>query len=629
MASETILVIDDSADIRDLLVSYILRPNGYATLQAANGAEGLALARQHRPALIVSDFAMPELNGLELAETLQRENLEIPFILITAEGSEAVARRALRAGVVDYFPKPFEAEEVLRSIRQALQRAQTRDALQRQVSELETLLNVGRTLTPMATLEGVLTTVIETAVTLTQAEESSLLLLDETTGELFMRAAKNFDEQFARAFRIKSSDSMAGEVIRTGQPYMLDAHSPHKIKTSYLVHALLYVPLRLNGRVIGVLGVDNRLAGRHFTEHDQRVLGVLSDYAAIAIGNAQLYARTEAERDKLETILKETEDGVMVADPNNQIIFMNPAARAAFKVNEADMEKRPLSALIGNTEMQDLFGGDGRRTEVPLEDGRVFHAHLTPIKGVGRAVIMQDITHLKQLDRIKSDFVTAVSHDLRSPLTAILAYVELIGRAGPVNEQQTEFIHRIQNSVQSITRLITDLLDLGRIEAGFDAQKEPTFPGLIVQFAVDGFRQQVADKHQVLELDFPDNLPRVFANPPRLRQLISNLIENALKYTPEGGTITIHAHAESEQVVIMVKDTGIGIPAPDQPYIFDKFYRASNSRTAYDGTGLGLSIVKSIAENHHGRIWVESTTGMGTTFTVVLPQFKEKMEGKG
>jgi two-component system NtrC family sensor kinase len=303
--------------------------------------------------------------------------------------------------------------------------------------------------------------------------------------------------------------------------------------------------------------------------------------------------------------------------------LINPTARAAFGINGGDPSGRTLEEVIAQPEVRELFARASRRGEVALEDGRVFNAHLTPIAGVGRALVMQDITHLKELDRIKSEFVTTVSHDLRSPLTAILGYVELIGRVGPVSDQQAEFIRRIQFSVQAITSLITDLLDLGRIEAGFDTQKEVTHLPLVLRYAVDGSRPRTEAKHLIVVVDVPDDLPPVLANPPRLRQVAANLIENAINYTPEGGTVTVKARSDDGQLVISVSDTGIGIPLADQPYVFDKFYRAANARDDYTGTGLGLSIVKSIVENHNGRIWVDSKPGAGTTFTVMLPQHRE------
>jgi signal transduction histidine kinase/DNA-binding response OmpR family regulator len=635
MASEKILVVDDSRDTRDMIANYILAPNGYTTLVADNGLSALEIARISAPDLIVADMRMPEMNGLELAQIILRENLGIPIIIVTAEGSEAVARDALRSGVADYINKPFAPDELLGAVRRTLDKvaaerdlarvqselASAHQAALRRLKELETLAGVGREVTSVLDLDQVLTRLVEAAVNLTGAEEGSLLLQDEHTGELTMRASKNFEDGFVRAFRLRSADSLAGYVIRSGESVLLDQDSPQKIKTAYLVHSLVYVPLRSRDGIIGVLGVDNRRAGRAFTRHDQRLLQALGDYASIALENANLYARTERERAQLETILRETEDGVIVVDMQDRLIILNPTARTAFGISGDDYAGQEYSNHIRSLEVRELFTGKSRRAEVALDDGRVFNAHLTPIAGVGRAVVLQDITHLKKLDRIKSDFVTTVSHDLRSPLTAILGYVELIARSGAVNDQQAEFIRRVQFSVQSLNSLINDLLDLGRIDAGFDSQKEPTHLGLVVRFAVEGLRQQADAKRQTLTINVADDLPTVFGNPPRLRQMLTNLLDNAVKYTPEGGEIRVDARRENDLVLLTVSDAGIGVPPADQPYIFDKFYRATNSRQDYTGTGLGLSIVKSIVENHDGRIWLDSRPGAGSTFTVVLPQY--------
>lgn len=635
-----ILVIDDGREVRDFLVKYVLAPRGFEVLVAEDGEQGLAMARQFAPDLIIADHNMPGRSGLEVFAGLRAEGRDIPTILMTAQGSETLAKEAVEAGVSAYIVKPFETDEMLAAIGRALRDAQRRRETARlagelqsanagltsRLRELEALTNIGQAITAQLELDTVLGKVIEAAVSLTGAEEGSLLLLDEKTSELTMRAAKNFDDEFVRTFRLRSEDSLAGQVIRTGLPFLLDESAPQKIKTTYLVHSLIYVPLRVHGRVIGVLGVDNRRTRRSFSDHEQRLMLALADYAAVAVENARAYSNTEAERNKLDTILRQTEDGVIVVDREKRVILINPTARAAFGLNGADVTGRPAAEVIQHPEVRDLLArasGDGkaRRREVPLEDGRVFNAHLTEIDGVGQAVVMQDITHLKELDRIKSEFVTTVSHDLRSPLTAILGYVELLSRAGPVNEQQAEFIRRVRFSVQAITTLISDLLDLGRIEAGFDTQKEPTQFSMLVRNAVDGLMSRAEQRRIRMNVDIPPSTVPVLGNPVRLRQMAANLIDNAVKYTPEGGTATVKVRDESDQVIFTVSDTGVGIAPADQPYIFDKFYRARNVKDSdIPGTGLGLSIVKSIVENHGGRVWVDSKLGYGTTFVVVLPK---------
>jgi two-component system NtrC family sensor kinase len=460
-------------------------------------------------------------------------------------------------------------------------------------------------------------------VDLTGAEEGSLLLPDEATGELYMRAARNFQEDFVHTFRIPVQDSLPGQVLQTAQPVVMDQSVPKKIKTAYLVSSLMYVPIRFKDRAIGVLGVDNRHSGHPFSEDQLIMVSALADYAAIAIENAHLFERSEVERQKLETILTSVGDGVLVVDQENRLLLINPVARQAFGLDEADLANMPIQEVIHQPELLDILNEEHSdspfQTEITLEDGRVLNAQVTTIPEIGVSVTTQDITHLKELDRIKSDFVNTVSHDLRSPLTAILGYVELIERVGFVNTQQLEFIRRIQYSVQNITALINDLLDLGRIEAGFDTRKEVVPLAAIIQYAVEGFKNRAVEKEQEFEIDVSADLPQVLGNPIRLRQMISNLIGNAVKYTPAGGKVRVKAQAEENQIIFQVSDNGPGIPVADQPYIFDKFYRGSNVATEISGTGLGLAIVKSIVENHQGRIWVESTIKHGSTFTVVLP----------
>jgi two-component system NtrC family sensor kinase len=244
---------------------------------------------------------------------------------------------------------------------------------------------------------------------------------------------------------------------------------------------------------------------------------------------------------------------------------------------------------------------------------------ISPIPQVGIVFTMSDITNLKKLDRIKTDFVHTVAHDLRSPLTAILGYVELIERAGTINDLQKDFIRRVQVSVHNITSLVDDLLDLGRIESGFDSRKEALLLDQIIQYSVDSFKKRIGEKNHQLQINLPTPYPPLFGNPVQMRQMVDHLLENAIKYTPNGGTITISSVVEKNQIILRFGDSGIGVPALDLPYIFDKFYRASNAGNEVTGTGLGLAIVKSIVENHSGRIWIDSTPGKGTTFTIVLP----------
>jgi two-component system phosphate regulon sensor histidine kinase PhoR len=316
-------------------------------------------------------------------------------------------------------------------------------------------------------------------------------------------------------------------------------------------------------------------------------------------------------------------DGIILTDEEGRLVYINQVAQEIFQIKEGMSLGKPAISVITQTNfialMEDSLSETFRQDEITLPDERVFNAHLSRIPGKGAVIILQDISRLMKINRIKSEFVTNVAHDLRSPLTAILGYTELIDRVGPINGQQREFIRRIQFSINNITNLINDLLDLGRIEAGFDIKREIISARYIIRQVMEGFVSLIEEKQQTIHLELDDQLPGLLGNPIRLRQMLGNLIGNAVKYTPPGGQIWLRARSEANMLILQVEDTGPGIPSKEQPHVFNRFYRGTNIPADAPGTGLGLAIVKSIAENHQGRVWVDSTVGGGSNFTVVLP----------
>ena len=639
MANERVLVVDDSPENRSFIANYVLEPNGYQPLTASDGERGLELALQESPDLILLDLQMPKMDGVQVLEALHDKGSDIPVILMTFHGSEELAVQVFRMGVKDYVIKPFEVDELLAVMERALTEVRLRrerDALTQQlirvnrqlergVEELNTLYKIGKSVTALLDLGQLLNRLVEAAVYISSAEEGFLLLVDDETNELYVRAAQGIEEKTSRNLRLKVQDSLAGQVVRTGKPVTVGG-KVLKIQTAYLVKALINVPITVQDRVVGVLGVDNKVSDKPFGPHELEMLSALADYAAIAIENARLFGVVEEERRKLEAVLANTEDAVILLEEGDagRVMLANRATRQAFNI-AGDVMGRPLAETIHSESLLDLFhrarvGAQSTHAEIPLPDGRTLNAHVTPIRGVGQVAVMQDITHLKELDRMKSEFVSTVSHDLRSPLTSVKGFADLLPVAGPLNEQQQDFLGKIQRGVGTITELISDLLDLGRIEAGVNLEMERCDLGLIVEKAMTSLDSQANLKKQSLHWHIAPGLPPVLGNPLRLGQAVSNLVGNATKYTPEGGQISVSVTKKDGQIVLTVEDNGFGIPSADLPYVFDKFYRVHAKETEdIVGSGLGLSIVKSIVEKHQGRIWVRSQAGMGSTFTFVLP----------
>jgi two-component system NtrC family sensor kinase len=640
LPADRLLVIDDSRETRDFLEEFLVF-QGYTVLTAKDGEEGLHRALHDGPDVILLDMQMPKMTGIEVIEALNREGRDIPVIFLTAYGSEELAVQAIRAGARDYVPKPCEPQVIQASVERALrdvhlrkehnrltaQLSQANEALQRQLQELNAINAIGKSVTSLLDLGQVLTRVVEAATFLARAEEGSLMLLDGASGELYLRATKNVDEKVARGLRIRVDDSLAGRVVSTGRPVLLSGEGLTKIATTYLVKSLLMVPLQASdGRAIGVLVVANQVSSQAFEDHDLRLLTAMANYATTAIHNASLVESLQSEKNKSETVLRETNEAVLVVDDTERVLLCNRAAHSAFDLAEGSVIGHSLSAVLPNQELTGLLArhqkaGIPVQAELALDDGRTLHASVSTINGVGLAIVMHDITHLKEVDRIKSEFVSAISHDLRTPLTTIQGYVDLLPRAGPLNQRQQEFLTRVQRSLSSVSDLVSDLLDITRIETGADIDMVPTDLKAIMEEVVLELTSEIEAKQHDIQAHLPESLSPIMGNPRRLRQVISNLVGNAIKYTPMNGVIELEASEGEDHVVVAVRDNGLGIPAADQPYVFDKFFRVDQPETRdIPGTGLGLAIVKSVVEGHGGRVWVESEPGQGSAFTLLLPK---------
>ena len=635
MSNKDLVLLAMEASVTLDLLDRALHAAGYDLVIAKTVAGYEKALNDTIPSILLIAENLEDKTGMELARSTLERFPTMPIIFYASSYNPDMVLEAMRAGLSDVIFPPLKIDAIVRAVKHSQKHSQqmgdwvrrevkrSTASLETRVNELDTLVKLSQSINASLDLDSVLTSVVTAAVELTGSEEGSLLMLDEHTHELYMRAGKNYEEGYVRTFRLPVKDSMAGQVIETGEPISFCKDSPNKIKTSYLVYSLIYVPLTFNGKVTGVLGVDNRMAKRPFTQHHELLMKVLADFAVIAIHNAQLYAESERERAKLETTIANLQDGVILLDNDNRILLINPVAKSAFGLGLRDFTNYPVLEAITNSEFKSLLTSATdnplKPYEIAFEDGRVFNTLYSPIRNIGAVITLEDISHFKMLNRLKSDFIHTISHDLRSPLTTIIGYIDLLGRVGTLNEQQKDFVAHVQTSARHISAMVDDLLVLDRIETGFDTRQDDVAMATILRFTLDNLAQQIEDKHLELQTEIAPGLPILHGNSLRLRQVMDNLLVNAIKYTPERGRIKVSMRSESGQIIFEVADTGIGIPPIDQPHIFDKFFRAENAPADVPGSGLGLSIVKSIVENHHGRTWVESVYGHGSKFVVVLP----------
>ena len=636
---ETILLALDEIPTRQLL-SRALRALNYETALASDEYGLEKMMHESTPSLVLLSAHFEGKSTLPVIEKLLSEYPSLPIVFLAEPHSEKQIQAALSSGISAYLAPPVKTDQIVDAIESSLKRAKkmgdwlrrkinkSTTSLEKRLSELEILLQVSREITSSLELDNVLQNVVSTAVELTHAEEGSLLLLDEKTNELYMRAGHNFESGFADSFRMPLENSLAGQVIRSGNPITYNKDETHKIQTAYLIQALIYVPLKIRGRIIGVLGVDNRLPTTSFSDRDTLLLSLLAENAAIAIENARLYEEANAERLKFKAVIANMDDALLMLDQESCIQIMNRSMEKALDLQEKAVAGQQAEQVIPPGDLLELIKKSSSQIsyqyEIRLENEHIYNAQSTYIPNIGTAITMQDISYLKEINRMKDDFVHTVSHDLRSPLTAVVGYTDLLERVGELNPLQKDFLQRIHDSVGNITNLIDELLDLGRIESGFDTERELIKLDQIIGYTVQNFESIYKQKDQTLEVELAPNLPPLHGNPLRLRQMCDNLVANAIKYTNPDKKVCIKLFSKANELILTISDQGPGIPIEDQAHIFEKFYRASNIIGKETGSGLGLAIVKTIVENHHGRIWVESKVDEGSTFVVVLPAIMQK-----
>ena len=492
---------------------------------------------------------------------------------------------------------------------------------------------LARVLTTSLELDQVFTLALDQIRRVLPCEAAAILLLQD--GRLECQVSEGFPPavwpRLGEMFDAAKSGPFA-RLLEEGIPLLaspswsaMTAHSPELAA----LQSWMAVPLSARGTLVGALLVASRRSGAYGPE-ELRLAGDVASQVATAIDNARLYGRVREERAQLEAVIEGTADGVIILDGQKQILRLNRSASTLFGLRPEEAVGQPLAEVLALPTLQDLLQSgweNGGRAELSLPDGRTCYATLTPIPGVGAVITLHDITHLKELDRMKSEFVATVSHDLRAPLQAIQGYADMLELAGPLNEDQRRFVERILQTAERMTALVQDLLDLARIEARVGMEMAPCQLAAVIAEVIDQRYHKIQSKGVEIHCEVPEDLPLVWGNGARLGQVVGNLLDNAIKYTPPHGEIRLRLYQEREYLRMDVEDNGPGIPAADLPRVFEKFYRAQADGAP--GTGLGLSIARSIVQAHGGQIWAENRPGKGAIFAVLLPVWKPEAPEDG
>lgn len=505
---------------------------------------------------------------------------------------------------------------------------------------------------PINEADATLRRLVQRIAMILQAEKVVIMFYDREKGELTgIKPAYGVDDEMLSHFRVRATQGVSGEVFRESEPIIFhDANTdPRTQKDPFrLLHVQngVTVPLVIEKRDeenriidrtgIGVLHAFNKRHGEDFNDEDVRLLERMAKNVGSIIANLQLYREVVEEREELIQTFESLTAGLVLVSAEGRVSQMNGSARAILGTGADSLGKHYTEAFQnGNVAAifeSALTGQSEAKNELHLQLGgseRIYDVQSAEVKNqdgqsLGVVAIFQDVTEARNIDKMKSSFVAMASHELRTPLTAIKGFVRTLldGEEYFGKEDRLEFHTIIDHECDRLRRLIDDLLNTARIESGESLKPNYSrFNLLSVLEKAVMIQKQASQKHSV-KLKVENELPEmIVGDEDKLDQILTNLLNNAIKYSPAGGDVIVHAKNEGDTLLIGIQDQGLGIPKEHLTRVFERFHRVDNedNRKIY-GTGLGLFLVHHLVEQvHMGNIWAESEVGVGSTFWFRIP----------
>ncbi len=524
-------------------------------------------------------------------------------------------------------------------------------------SRMQAITGVGRLISSTLAQEELLNEIMHWVEAELDVEAASLLLLDEDTQRLRFVVALGEKGDEVKDFTLELGEGIVGTVAQTGQPIIVNnvKNDPRRHKDipqaiDYPLHSVLCVPMTFHGEVIGVIEVMNKQDNMPFTQYDSSLLTVIAQQSCMFLENARLYgilqnrvdyANAElrkanetlaAEKSRVETMVQGMIDGVIAADETDRIVLINEAAGRMLTIESPEsVVDKPVLSVLKHRDIVRLWATplathDGILSEEVQFDGdrlqvlQVTVARVgTGAEMLGRLMLLTDVTEFKQIDQLKSDLIAFISHELKTPITNIDLYRQLLS-SKLTGAEEIEMLDVIRRQIIRMTHMVEDFLNLSRIDADrkLPMNLEP-YAGLRdmidATFEVEGHGHS---EHR-FECDIIEPPPILWADRTKLEEILANLVGNAIKYSPDGGLVRVSTAIEGEMAHIAVKDKGIGISPTDQGQLFQRFQRVGAEQSRIRGTGVGLFISKRLVEAHGGQIWVESAEGEGSTFHFTIP----------
>jgi PAS domain S-box-containing protein len=511
------------------------------------------------------------------------------------------------------------------------------------VRQREYLLQISRAMTAHLELGALLRLILEASVEILDGQ-AGLIALREEEGAFAVRASYGLPSQLLHLFGPLMPDSDSSDPATWAVAEIERKLSVVANAVGLSLRQVVGLPLSMADDLVGAIYVF-RVHGNRFSTNDRQILQSFAEQAAIAVNNARLYQELAGEKRRLDAIIEFSADGIVILDPAQRIVSFNrslaritgvsPAEavgrehgvvivvqnkRAGKTLEEASAGGWPLAGQAGARSGSTLYvEGELGQTSVEISYAPLFDREGRLVNIIGS---VRDITRFREAEQLKSTFISVISHELKTPVALIKGYAGTLRREDAQWDVDTvrQSAAVIEEEADRLTRLINNLLDASRLQAGgLKLQKSDVRLDQLAARLVDKFRTQT-DKH-LLSVDFPDDFPLVQADAARLEQVLSNLVDNALKYSPRGGTVRVAGRVLPSEVIISVSDEGIGIPLEEHARVFERFYRVDDTLSSrVQGSGLGLYLTKAVVEAHGGRVWVESQPGHGACFSFALPR---------
>jgi PAS domain S-box-containing protein len=503
----------------------------------------------------------------------------------------------------------------------------------------EYLLQISRAITAQLDLSSLLNLVITYAVEMLAGTSGLIAIYDDESNDLLrIRASSQLPREIWPAFAPLLALPV-GDLTRHGVAVLRDVASD----TGLSLRQMIALPLAFRQSAVGVIYVFRAALNVDFSTNDRQLLQDFANQAAIAVSNARLYQGVLREKQRLDAMIEQSADGAMIIDNRWRITTFNQAMQQLTGWSREEAIGRPCAEVLGihSTQGLNICLTDCPLQRRPLADNPMVEGRITSRDGreifvqsryspqhspgggfLGAIANVRDITAQRREAELQNTFISVISHELKTPVSIIKGYASTLARQDASFSQETlrEGLTVIEEEADRLARHIQDLLDVSRVAAGGVRLDRSDFPfATLAADVVRGFAAQAEGKFE-FELRIPDDMPPIHGDYERLRQVLSNLVSNAVKYSPDGGTIRIGARAEGDVAIAYVSDQGIGIAPDEQEQIFDRFYRVDNRlRRQTQGSGLGLYLARAIIEAHTGRIWVESQLGRGSRFLFTLP----------